>query len=62
MADRLRNVGCPKDIRYAIDGHAAQDVGDNYGVGHGLPIMASWLDKVALSDIEKTGQPVKVNL
>lgn len=61
MADRLRNVGCPKDIRYSIDGHASQDVGDDYGIGHGLPIMASWLDKVALplalSDIEKTGQP-----
>jgi integrase len=48
MADRLRNVGCPKEIRYAIDGHAAQDVGDTYGAGHGLPILKEWLDKVAL--------------
>lgn len=48
MADRLRNVGCPKEIRYAIDGHAAQDVGDTYGQGHGLHIMALWLEKVAL--------------
>lgn len=49
MADRLRNVGCPKEIRYAIDGHASQDVGDTYGKGHGLSILKDWLDKVALS-------------
>lgn len=49
MADRLRDVGCPKDIRYAIDGHASQDVGDTYGSGFGLPIMQSWLLKVALA-------------
>lgn len=48
MADRLRNVGCSKEIRYAIDGHASQDVGDTYGRGHGLDIMAQWLTKVAL--------------
>lgn len=48
MADRLRDVGCPKDIRYAIDGHASQDVGDTYGSGFGLPIMRDWLLKVAL--------------
>lgn len=49
MADRLRHVGCPKDVRYAIDGHAAQDVGDQYGKGHSLEAMHSWLEKVALS-------------
>ena len=48
MADRLRNAGCPKEIRYAIDGHAAQDVGDKYGHGHGLPILHQWLTEVAL--------------
>ena len=48
MADRLRDVGCSKEIRYAIDGHAAQDVGDTYGIGHGLKALAGWLDKVAL--------------
>ena len=48
MADRLKAVQCPKDIRYAIDGHAAQDVGDTYGSGFGLPIMQDWLLKVAL--------------
>jgi integrase len=48
MADRLRDVQCPKDIRYAIDGHAAQDVGDDYGTGFGLKVKAEWLEKVAL--------------
>ena len=48
MADRLRDVGCPKEIRYAIDGHAAQDVGDTYGNGHGPKVLAEWLDRVAL--------------
>lgn len=46
MADRLRDVQCPKDIRYAIDGHAAQDVGDDYGTGYGLKVKAEWLAKV----------------
>jgi hypothetical protein len=49
MADRLREVQCPKEIRYAIDGHARQDVGDGYGsTGHGLKVKAEWLNKVAL--------------
>lgn len=48
MADRLRAIQCPKDIRYAIDGHAAQDVGDTYGSGYGLKVKAEWLTKVAM--------------
>ena len=48
MADRLRDVQCPKEIRYAIDGHAAQDVGDDYGTGFGLKVKAEWLAKIAL--------------
>ncbi|MDO8385933.1 MAG: tyrosine-type recombinase/integrase [Polaromonas sp.] len=48
MADRLRDVQCPKDIRYAIDGHAAQDVGDDYGTGFGLKVKAGWLSKIVL--------------
>ncbi len=46
MADRLRDVQCPKEIRYSIDGHASQDVGDEYGTGFGLKIKAEWLAKV----------------
>ena len=48
LADRLRNVGCPKDVRYSIDGHAAQDRGDPYGEGHSLEVKRQWLDTVAL--------------
>ena len=48
MADRLKAIQCPKDIRYAIDGHAAQDVGDTYGTGYGLKVKAEWLEKVVL--------------
>lgn len=48
MADRLKAIQCPKDIRYAIDGHAAQDVGDTYGTGYGLKVKAEWLERVVL--------------
>lgn len=48
LADRLRNAGCPKEVRFAIDGHASKDVGDGYGYGHGLEIKRQWLEKVGL--------------
>ncbi|RYE40701.1 MAG: recombinase [Hyphomicrobiales bacterium] len=48
MADRLREVQCPKAIQFAIDGHASQDVGDAYGLGYSLKVKAEWLGKVAL--------------
>ncbi len=50
IADRLRNVGCSIEVRYAIEGHALGGVGAGYGFGHGLPIMYEWLLKVALKD------------
>jgi integrase len=48
MADRLRDVQCPEDIRFAIGGWASQDVGSKYGTGYGLKVKAEWLSKVAL--------------
>ena len=48
MKDRLREVGCPKDIRDAIQGHSSGDVADTYGQGHTLKTMQSWLLKVAV--------------
>lgn len=48
LADRLRNAGCPKEVHFAIDGHASKDVGDKYGYGHGLEIKRQWLEKVRL--------------
>ncbi|WP_232080742.1 tyrosine-type recombinase/integrase [Variovorax sp. SRS16] len=48
MADRLREVQCPRAIQFAIDGHASQDVGDSYGIGYSLRVKEEWLAKVAL--------------
>jgi integrase len=48
MKDRLREVGCPKDIRDAIQGHANGDVAETYGLGHTLQTMREWLEKVAV--------------
>jgi integrase len=47
MKDRLREAGCPKDIRDAIQGHASGDVAETYGQGHSLKTMQSWLLRVA---------------
>jgi integrase len=47
MKDRLREAGCPKDIRDAIQGHSSGDVADTYGQGHTLKTMHGWLEKVA---------------
>jgi integrase len=49
MKDRLREAGCPKDIRDAIQGHASGDVADNYGQRHTLKMMHGWLSKVAVT-------------
>lgn len=46
MADRLRNVQCPKDIREAIGGWATRDIASDYGNGYSLLVMAEWLRKV----------------
>lgn len=46
MKDRLREIGCPKDIRDAIQGHGKNDTAENYGQGHSLKTMLSWLQKI----------------
>lgn len=48
LKDRLRDAGCPKDIRDAIQGHANGDVAETYGQGHTLRTMHEWLQKVAI--------------
>jgi integrase len=48
MKDRLREVGCPKDIRDAIQGHTSGDVADTYGEGHSLKTMQHWISLVAV--------------
>lgn len=48
MKDRLREIGCPKDIRDAIQGHGSNDIADNYGQGHSLKTMLTWLKKIEI--------------
>ncbi|KAF1062902.1 DUF6538 domain-containing protein [Burkholderia gladioli] len=48
MADRLRDVQCPEDIRFAIGGWATKAVGAKYGSGYGLKVKAEWLAKVVV--------------
>ena len=48
LIDRLRAVGCPKDVRMMITGHTSQDQHDGYGQGHTMTGRHEWLLKVAL--------------
>ncbi|MDI9776939.1 tyrosine-type recombinase/integrase [Pseudomonas putida] len=45
MADRLREVQCPEDIRKTIGGWASADVASRYGKGYSLNVMHTWLSK-----------------
>ncbi|GAA0779553.1 hypothetical protein GCM10009077_23120 [Roseibium denhamense] len=49
MKDRLRNVGVPKDVRNAIQGHSSSDVGENYGSGFSIKYLEQSLKKVCIS-------------
>nr|WP_221893401.1 DUF6538 domain-containing protein [Pusillimonas minor] len=46
MADRLRDVQCPEDIRFAIGGWASKGIGSKYGKGYTLRVMQEWLKEV----------------
>lgn len=46
MADRLRNVQCPADIRLRIGGWVVKGEGENYGDGYTLKVREEWLQKV----------------
>ena len=41
----LRDVGCPKDVSDAIQGHSSGDASASYGSGHSLEVMSGWLRK-----------------
>jgi integrase len=49
MKDRLREAGCPPDVRDAIQGQSTSNVAETYGLGHSLRTMKSWLDKVVIT-------------
>lgn len=46
MADRLREVQCPEDVRKSIGGWASADVASRYGNGYSLQVMRDWLEKI----------------
>lgn len=48
LKDRLREVGCPKDIRDAIQGHENGEIAETYGLGHTLKTMHDWLEKAQI--------------
>lgn len=43
LKDRLREAGCPQDIRDAIQGHENGSIAETYGHGHTLQTMHGWL-------------------
>ncbi len=48
MADRLREVACPEEIRLQIGGWARGDLASKYGEGYSLRVTQSWLKKTVL--------------
>jgi integrase len=51
IADRLREVQCPADVRLAIGGWSVKGVGEGYGQGYTLRVMAEWLALVSYTGI-----------
>jgi integrase len=45
VKQRLRDVGAPKDIRDAVQGHAAGDIAETYGLGTALSAMREALER-----------------
>ena len=48
MRDRLRSVECPKDIVDQIGGWSSGSVGEGYGRGYTVEILAKWMAKISL--------------
>jgi len=46
-ADRLRAVGAPEDIRWALLGHHKKTA-DKYGKGFPVSLLRKWIDKIGL--------------
>jgi integrase len=45
MADRLRAIQCPDEIRHAIGGWTTRGMAAKYGNGYGLEVMREWMLK-----------------
>ena len=47
FADQCRRAGIPRDVRFALEGHASSDVGDAYGSeGYPLRVLAEAIGKL----------------
>lgn len=44
--DRLRDLGCPLDIQYAILGHEVKTVAAGYGHGYPMKQLLHWIDQI----------------
>lgn len=53
MNDRLRAVGCPKEIRDQIFRWGGQDMNKNYGEGFTLKVLNEWMEKVVVKEVAK---------
>ena len=56
MADRLREVGCPEEIRKQVGGWARDDLSAKYGDGYSLKVMHEWLRKVVVDSDDASGR------
>jgi integrase len=50
MADRLREVQCPDEVRHAIGGWTTRGEAAKYGKGYTMRVMQHWLMQVATSE------------
>lgn len=48
MRDRLRAVECPSDIADQIGGWITEGIGQGYGEGYSIDILAKWLGRIVL--------------
>ncbi|OXI21862.1 MULTISPECIES: DUF6538 domain-containing protein [Burkholderia] len=55
MADRLRDVGCPTEVRHSIGGWATKGEAAGYGKGYSLPIKREWLGKTIAPNSSDSG-------
>jgi integrase len=46
FADQCRRAGISRDLRFALEGHARSDVGDSYGEGYPLGVLAEAINKL----------------
>lgn len=50
MVDRLRQVGCPAEIRAAICGWTIKNIEVRYGAGYGIEEPRAWMLKIENAD------------